>query len=271
MEKHYLGYSEQDLKQSPYATYYNPNLNPMQQQVVEAISIGGQAEELFPPVGEASSMQEPGYWPVETGFTRAADTSIRVFCLTHMPDVSPQMWDWWFGWHGCEAQRYKLWHPKAHIDARWADGHSDERYLGRTSLIKEYVGSKLIRGGISFIPPTEMGFDETKLNDQGEVAVCAHIGVPGTPVRGGWLCHQVRPVAGGSEMRSRMWLGGDNGALGSNPGLISKGLIRLLRPVIHQFLPDPTDLLVHNAQEMSHLASFLPKLYVEFGSTGASK
>ena len=116
-----------------------------------------------------------------------------------------------------------------------------------------------------------MGFDETKLNDQGEVVVCARIGVPGTPVRGGWLCHQVRPVAGGIEMRSRMWLGGDNGALGSNPGLISKGLIRLLRPVIHQFLPDPTDLLVHNAQEMSHLASFLPKLYVEFGSAGASK
>ena len=72
-------------------------------------------------------------------------------------------------------------------------------------------------------------------------------------------------------MRSRMWLGGDNSALGNNPGLISKGVIRLLRPVIRQLLPDPADLLVHNAQEMSHLAGFLPKLYAEFGSAIASK
>ena len=132
MRKHYLGYPEQNLKQSPYSAYYNPKLGPMQSHVAKALSLGVQAEDLFPPVEEASSMLEPGYWPVETGFTRATDKSIRVFCLTKMPQVYPIMWDWWFGWHGSEAQRYKLWHPKAHIDAKWSDGGSDVGYLGRT-------------------------------------------------------------------------------------------------------------------------------------------
>jgi hypothetical protein len=44
-----------------------------------------------------------------------------LFVLTQMPKVTPAMWDWWFAWHGSEAQRYKLWHPRAHISSKWAD------------------------------------------------------------------------------------------------------------------------------------------------------
>lgn len=265
MNDQYLGYSDQDLNHSRYAAFYNPVIGPLQQQVADALLIGCQAQELFPSVCEAASMIEPGYWPVETGYTLAPDMSIRVFCLTEMPGVSPRMWDWWFGWHGCEAQRYKLWHPKAHIEARWADGRPDERYIGRTSLITEYLGAGLRRAAISFVPPGSMGFDEARLADQGEIMVCARIGVPGTPFKGGWLLHQVRPIAGGCEMRSRMWLGGENGALGDRPGSVARGLLWLLRPLVRQLLPDPAELLVHNAQEMAHLAGFLPGLYGEFG------
>ena len=114
--REYLGFTDEDLVQSPYAQFYEPTLGPLQPQVVEALAVGGQAEVLFPPVSDAAAMQDTGYWPVETGFTRASDKAMRVFCLTHMPGVSPLMWDWWFGWHGCEAQRYKLWHPKAHLN-----------------------------------------------------------------------------------------------------------------------------------------------------------
>lgn len=263
--REYLGFTDEDLMQSPYANFYEPTLGPLQPQVVEALAVGGQAEVLFPPVSEAAAMQDASYWPVETGFTRASDKAMRVFCLTHMPGVSPLMWDWWFGWHGCEAQRYKLWHPRAHINARWADGGAEERYIGRTSLITEYLGPKLAKGAISFLPPSAMGFDEAVLAARGEVVICARIGVPGTPVKGGWLLHQIRPVEGGSEMRSRMWLGGDNAALGERPGGVARVAMQLMRPLVGRLLPDPRDLLVHNAQEMAHLASFLPELYAAFG------
>ncbi|MEM9312909.1 MAG: hypothetical protein AAGA34_15810, partial [Pseudomonadota bacterium] len=191
--------------------------------------------------------------------------SIRVFCLTRMPRVEPHMWDWWFGWHGCEAQRYKLWHPKAHVGAKWADGRRDERYIGRTSLITEYLGSQRIKGAISFVPPSAMGLDEAGLAQRGEVAICARVGVPGTPLKGGWLLHQLRPVEGGSEMRSRMWMGGENAALGDEPGAIARGIARAIRPVAAGMLPEPVELLAHNAQEMAHLATFLPELYEAFG------
>lgn len=266
MNQRLLGYLPDELAQSPYASFFNPELAPLQPQVAEALLIGPQAHELFAPASAAADMAEPGYGLVETGYTCPPDGAIRVFCLTHMPGVTPRMWDWWFGWHGCEAQRYKLWHPKAHIDARWADGRNDENYIGRTSLITEYLGPNVLKGAIGFVPPAVMGFNQDRLAAQGEVVICARVGVPGTALKGGWLLHQLRPVAGGSEMRSRMWMGGENTALGDNPGAIRRGLARAIRPVASKLLPAPADLLVHNAQEMSHLAGFLPQLFDEFGA-----
>jgi len=261
-----LGYSPKELAESPYARFYNPKLEPLQSQVAEALLVGPQAHELFPPVDAASLMIEPGYWPVETGYACPPDGSIRVFCLTNMPGVSPQMWDWWFGWHGCEAQRYKLWHPKAHVNARWADGRHDENYVGRTSLITEYLGPRLAKGAIAFLSPSAIGFDEEQLAAQEEVVVCARVGIPGTELKGGWLLHQLRRVEGGSEMRSRMWMGGENVAFGDKPGAVGRWAARALRPVAGRLLPAPADLLVHNAQEMAHLAGFLPELFEVFGA-----
>ncbi len=265
MADQHLGYAEEERLNGPYAAFFDPDIQPLQPQVAEALLIGGQAHELFPKVSDAGSLIKPGYWPVETGYARSPDFGIRVFCLTHMPNVAPHMWDWWFGWHGCEARRYKLWHPQAHIDARWADGRNDETYVGRTSLITEYLGSERKRAAISFVKPAAMGLDEGRLAAQGEVAVCARVGMPGSPLKGGWLLHHLRPLEGGCEMRSRMWLGGDAASIGENPGPFSRALLTALRPLAKSLLPDPAELLAHNAQEMAHLAGFLPRLYETFG------
>jgi hypothetical protein len=40
---------------------------------------------------------------------------------------------------------------------------------------------------------------------------------------------------------------------------------RPLRPVAGRQLPDPRDVLVHCAQEINHLADFLPARYRRFG------
>ena len=42
-----------------------------------------------------------------------------------------------------------------------------------------------------------------------------------------------------------------------------------MRPIAKGLLPDPVELLAHNAQEMAHLAGFLPELYAEFGPAKA--
>lgn len=262
----HLGYTSTELAQSPYASFYRDDFAPLPAHVKEALLTGGQAFELFPLASEAARLQERGYWPIETGFGLGPDGSVQVFVLTQMQGVTPAMWDWWFAWHGSEAQRYKLWHPRAHISAKWADGRSDlNHYVGRTSQVVEYVGPELLSLTIRFVSPASMGLDENRLKRQGEVAICARGGMAGTPMETGWLIHHLRPVEGGCEMRSRFWLGGHN----IRPRGMDNALGRLLGGVAAHFNPlkanQGADLLVHCAQEMNHLAAFLPTLYEKFG------
>jgi hypothetical protein len=220
----------------------------------------------MPPVARAADLVADGYWPVETGYSLSSDGSARVSVLTPMPGVTPAMWDWWFAWHGSHAQRYKLWHPHAHVHAVWSDGRSDlAHYVGRTSNVVEYVGATRLGLTIRFVAPSSLGLDEARLAAAGATAICARGGIAGTPLETGWLIHHVRPVPGGAEMRSRFWLGGENvrprgmpGPLGAAFGGAASRLAPLAPNQAH-------DLLVHCAQEMSHLATILPELHAAFG------
>ena len=262
----HLGYTAAEQAQSPYAAFYRETLSPLPEHVKEALLTGGQAAALFPSVNKAVDLLQPGYWPLETGFGLGADGSIQVFVLTTMPGVTPAMWDWWFAWHGSDAQRYKLWHPRAHISAQWADGRSDlNHYIGRTSRVVEYVGPELLNLTIRFVAPATLGLDEERLQRQGEVAVCARGGIAGTPIETGWLIHHVRPIQSGCEMRSRFWLGGNN----VRPRGMHNAMGKFLGGLAAYFNPlrasQGADLLVHCAQEMNHLAAFLPALYAQWG------
>ena len=268
MKDMHLGYNEAELAESPYARFFNLEIEPFQKHVAEAMLTGGLAHELMYPVERAGEMNDEGYWPVENGYARTPDGGIRVFCLIEMPEVTPAMWEWWFAWHGSEPLRYKLWHPKAHVHVGWKDGMADlGHYIGRTSHIVEYLGSERMKAAISFVTPESMGLDEGKLADRGEVALCARVSFPNTPVKVGWLLHHIRPVPGGSEMRSRMWMGGSNVAIGDNPGPIGKALGFVVAQLARMQLPRPAELMAHGSQEMAHLAAFLPELYETFSTS----
>ena len=254
------------MASSPYARFFKPDMAPLPEHVREAIAVGLQTEELLPPVSSARALQTPGYWPVENGVTISPDGAFRVFVRTDMPGVTPAMWDWWFAWHGSEAQRYKLWHPRAHMHVAWADGRSDlQHFVGRTSHVVEYVGNQKLNLDIRFVPPASLGLDEERLKRDGEVAICARGSLAGTPMETGWLIHHVRPVPGGSEMRSRFWLAGANIRPRGMPGAAGA----LLGRVAAKFAPLTAnmamELLVHCAQEMNHLAGILPDLFETFG------
>lgn len=167
------------------------------------------------------------------------------------------MWAWWFGWHGSDSRRYKLWHPRAHVSAQWRDELGDGPYIGRTSVVREYLGSSFTKAAIQFVDPAALGLRVPA----GEVAVCARLGSGDLPVDVGWLIHHVRPTPEGAEMRSRFWMGGSLIAV-RHGNLLANSVVR---PVAVRLLPDPRDLLVHCAQEMNHLAGFLPELHARFG------
>jgi hypothetical protein len=261
----HLGFDEGERATSPYARFFRPDMAPLPVHVREALLTGAIAHELLPAVGAAKSLQGPGYWPVETGYALSPDGAMRVFVLSEMPNVTPAMWAWWFAWHGSEAQRYKLWHPRAHVHAAWQDGRDDlAHYVGRTSNVVEYIGSTRMKLTIRFVPPASLGLDEGRLAASGDVAICARGGIAGAPIETGWLIHHVRSVAGGSEMRSRFWIAGENiqprGVTGRTGALIGRALGAIQRPAA----PQAADLLVHCAQEMNHLAAILPDLCAAF-------
>jgi hypothetical protein len=254
----YLGYRRDDAAE-PWAHYFNPQMASLPTHVVTALEHGPQAEPVLLAFDDAAELLDEGYHRTENGYGSLRDGGIQVSVRTDMPGVTPQMWSWWFGWHGSHSSRYKLWHPRAHVSARWADGDPATGYVGRTSLIGEYIGSSFSKGAIAFVDPEALGLDTCRL--QRDIAICARIGAADLPVDIGWLIHQVRSTPDGSEMRSRFWMGGRHVAVRGGNRLTD----RVVRPVAARQLPDPRDLLVHCAQEMNHLAAFLPDIHASLG------
>jgi len=219
----------------------------------------------LPDTDQMTLLEKAGEMPVETGYAVDKDGSIAIAVKTFMPDTTPEMWDWWFGWHGPEDARYKLWHPQAHISAKWEDGRNDLCYVGRTSIIKEYIGKNPLDAAIQFKSPLDFGFSFDALNQREQaVYICAKIGHPSFPVDFGYLVHQVRKTPNGTEMRSRFWMSGKYVSARTD-NFLNKAAVKVLKTF--QSLPKnfAQDLMLHCAEEMNHLASILPGLYEQFG------
>lgn len=264
----YLGYRGAD-GDTPWGRFLDDAIAPLLPAVAEAATVGPVAAPLLGEVEDVADLLE-GPGPVEDGLAVAEDGSIVVAVQTPMPGVTPEMWDWWFGWHGSDPTRYKLWHPRAHLSALWGDGddagrRGRDRYVGRTSYVDEYLGSTLAQVTIRFVEPAELGFDPARLTDR--TAICARTGAAELPVDVGWLVHLVEPTDDGAVMRSRFWLGGRH----TSPRPSRGALDRVARPVANRKagfgVQAATDLLVHCSQEMRHLAGFLPELHAELGDT----
>ena len=264
----YLGYRDDDAN-TPFGKFFKPEMAPLPQHVVEALQHGPQGGMTLLAFDDAARVADDGYQQTENGYGVLEDGSYQVSLRTDMPGVTPAMWSWWFGWHGCDTRRYKLWHPRAHLSAAWKDGGQDgdrtgsQRYIGRWSLISEYIGSSLLNGAIQFVAPQKLGCPP---DSDDAVAVCARLGAADAPVDVGWFIHHIRSTQAGAEMRSRFWMGGPHIAMRKGPGVASKAL----RPIVSRILGDAAaggrNLLVHCAQEMNHLAGFLPELYEAFGN-----
>ena len=74
----YLGMRPGDLEGKPYAAYWNPEMRPLQPHVAAAVLHGSEAGQLGFPMHEADQLVEPGYLPLENGFTKLRDGKIFV-------------------------------------------------------------------------------------------------------------------------------------------------------------------------------------------------
>lgn len=267
----YLGMRPGDLDDKPYATFWQPEMSPMPPHVIQALLRGDKARDLAFGLSDASELLNPGYLALENGYTRLGNGQIFVAVRTEMPGVTGAMFEWWMGWHYMEAQRYKLWHPRAHMDNRTREMRGDdtslsdrEKYM-TTHYVTEYIGNHLDNIAITFFDPRKLFGDTADLGAGGTTAlVCGRVDLQRAPITVGWLIHQIREGESGCEMRSRFWLGRPevSGSKSNDPRNW------LLRSRLFQRLALPAnlghDMVVHCAMEMNHLASFLPELHAVY-------
>jgi DAPG hydrolase PhiG domain len=243
---------------------YQLPLQPAPPRILDACRRGVQSGPV--PAWQQARQVLGGVHPCPDEVRRNAQGLVLVTCATDLPGVTPDMVDWWFGWHLPESQRYRLWHPTAHVAAKVKEDRSHlsddrARYIGNESHVDEYIGRSLKKLTIAFRSPTEFGFDV--LPGAQATTICATTADRVMGGRGGYLCHHVVRTDKGSQMRSGFWLGEIEhkvplmqAVLG--PVLNSKGLRRLI-------VPDQMalDLLQHCGEEMNHLARFLPALFAD--------
>ncbi|KAK8069233.1 phloretin hydrolase [Apiospora phragmitis] len=179
------------------------------------------------PLEDVSRLLEPGYLEdgeAENGWCALSDGTAYVASKTHFPAATGEMIDWWFWWHSVEPERYALWYPYNHVEARSsfagngqlhrADLGHREKWLGSTHRVTEFIGPYHKRIRIQFVEPHDprhhfgAGLTPEGLRDAGYVAaVCAVLWDAYIPLKLGEFVHLWRAVEGGLELRSRYWLG----------------------------------------------------------------
>ncbi len=262
------------IRGKPYERYFDGDLW-LHDAAMPALRAPMDPSQALEPTPEAlDTLLEPGYHSVENGFCELADGSAYVTSLVPFPGCTGEMLQWWFWWHAVEPARYTLWYPHNHICAHPVDRSSltqpglshEQRYIGQTHRVDEYIGPELVRIAIAFVDPAELGFDTSRFAEAGIVAhACARVRLRRPPLAAVTMVHLARRTRDGFELRSRYWIGHDvslrvlGRSLPLDSAATALGVKRWLsgqRVAYEQYL--------HDQIEFTHLSTFLADLHGEF-------
>lgn len=255
-------------KKSPYYKYFLREMVRGDSAKYEKIKQGPTDPSSALKVQDMNLLFEEGYLPCEFGYTRLPDQTLTAANLTDMPNVTVEMFDWWFAWHGLDPMRYKIWDPEDHYYcltrnpeiARNSGLSMKERYWNTTHDVTEDASGYLELGTkkrknskieITFRNPADIGFDKEKLRSFHGTIVCAANETSPTI-----MCHFVRPTRNGCELRTRFWFG--YCVKNNQPVKCKVPPPRILPISLVQ------GLMAHNVKEFSNLAAILPEVYEEF-------
>lgn len=101
----------------------------------------------------------------EVGYGILEDGSYLVSMICPMPQITPEMIDWWFWWHPQAKERYRIWFPGEHFGI----GYSGKQkvyfsqikcppFQNNTQYPLEKIGNAVLPLRIDFVKPEEFGF-----------------------------------------------------------------------------------------------------------------
>jgi hypothetical protein len=184
-----------------------------------------------------------------------------------MPGIGPEMIDWWFDWHPRRPERYRAWHPQAHLDNSLdpPPEPGEKPFWGAVHHAVEDIGDGPIRARIEFHEPVAFGFSEAAAGS-GPVGTIICATVSDRRARHSAMAHVFLENGDGLMLRSHFWLG--SVIRPRLPRLLSP-LARASEPVLNsatarrRLLPDSTAKLLahHCAEEYTNLVAILPGLF----------
>ncbi len=247
----------EEEKKSPLYKYFEMDMVEADPGTYAAVTLPADPANAITPL-EMNRLFDEGYLPMELGYCNLPDGTAMLANLTFMPGVTPEMFDFWFAWHGCEDLRYKIWNHHQHYFARTDSMEKalnkslsmKERYWDTEHAVYEDCGEGPRDIHINFRNPADIGFDPEKLKDFKGTIVCS-----GNEKAPTIMCHFLRPVEGGCELRSRFWMGWH---------VVDGKPCKALPDGVKIPLGAVKSLLMHNIKEFTHLAAILPSVYAEF-------
>lgn len=263
----------------PYGDVFDPDLTvPL--DWAKSLQLGPMPLEqtITPGVADiARYVADPGQYP-DSGYAVLDGPTAYVQKRMLMPNVTTEMFRWWFTWFQLEKERFTLWFPQAHIvnrpedPARLADTSLsfEERLYGNPNYVEEYIGAFKLPVYIHFTHPEELGVDPEALKRNGlTTSASGTLRIATSPdVTAGLMLHLARDTDAGLELFSRYWIGAHpelqrfKGADGIGPLLKQMHLDEEGAKVLAY------ELAVHDMSEFNHLARILPTLYARFGGRG---
>lgn len=257
--------SEEDKLRSYYKYYHRPMTPGAPEKFAKVLS-GPISPMKALAFKDRNRLFEPGYLDEEIGYCIMPDGTGYLANCTQMPGVTTEMFDWWFAWHGLNDLRYTIWDPEDHYFARTMqrgkaldpDLTLKEKYWDTTHHVMENIGMGPEELFINFKRPGDLGFDQSKIGTSAcSTIVCAKGNGKGHPPFASAetiMCHFVREIDGGIELRTRFWMGWtyDNGKD-----------VKALPDEFRMPPMGPMSLLLHNIKEFTNLAALLPLVYEE--------
>ena len=253
--------TEQELK-SPLYRYFEREISMPIETLEEMVSDCELPQEEAMRPGQMNDLFREGYLPGEFGWCRFEEGGAMLANNLKMPEVTVEMFDWWFCWHMLEPMRYKIWDKNNHIYCLTKNPEKlcdesvplHQRYwdtfceIIETHLPGENPGHVVI----PFRNPEDLGFDPEELKKFDGTIVCS--GDAKTPVT---MVHFVRPCKeGGIELRSRFWYGFHVTDKKTEPMPLPPGVDFPEERLKHS--------LMHNINEFSNLSKILPEVYREY-------
>jgi hypothetical protein len=263
------------VEDTPYRHYFDADLW-LHRDVLPALRAPMPVEQALPNTPHGyDQLLEPGHLPGETGYCELPNGAGYVASLVPFPGCSGDMLAWWFWWHAVEPARYTLWYPTNHVratslspDRLTAPGLThEERYLGTTHRVVEYIGAKKVQILIQFVDPAELGMDTDRFADAGIVAhACARVSTDRPRAEVVTMLHLARETDDGFELRSRYWIGDHVTARVGRRDMQLDGVLDRV-PLRRRLAGAPVayEQLLHDQIEFTHLSTFLADIHAEFG------